>query len=126
MSVIAAALSALAWPVVHAFVLFLCFLAFLTVYKAHLSGNLAKAAPFVRAVCWVIVSIGYTVDVTFNWTFACLILWELPRHDTFTRRCASHLEEPGWRGNFCRGVCRQLDLFQEGGHCKRRSGGEAP
>jgi len=118
MSLVLSILSALAWPFLQAFTLFMYFLAFLTVYRAHLNGNLAKAAWVTRAACGVIVGIGWVIDVTFNFTIATLALWEAPRQVTFTQRCSSHLGEPGWRGERCRWVCSQLDLFQEGGHCK--------
>jgi hypothetical protein len=111
-------LAALAWPFFQAFTLFMYFLAFLTVYRAHLNGNLAKATPLTRAVCGIVVGIGAVVDVTFNLTVGTIALLEWPRQATFTQRCSSHLGEPGWRGDLCRKVCSQLDLFQEGGHCK--------
>jgi hypothetical protein len=117
-SLIWSILGAVAWPLVHAFTLFMYFLAFITVYRAHLNGNLAKAARVTRWSCYSIVGAGWLIDVTLNMTLASLILWELPKQATFTQRCSSHLAEPGRRGNFCRWVCSQLDLFQDGGHCK--------
>lgn len=118
MSLALSVISALAWPFLQAFTLFMYFLAFLTVYRAHLNGNLAKAAPVTRAVCWIIVAIGWVIDVTFNFTVATAAFMEWPHQATFTQRCSSHLDEAGWRGDLCRWVCSQLDLFEEGGHCK--------
>jgi len=112
--------SALAWPFLQAFTLFMYFLAFLTIYRAHLNGNLAKASLVTRAACGIVVGIGWVVDVTFNITIGTAALAEWPRQVTFTRRCASHLDEAGWRGDLCRWICSQLDLFQEGGHCSRK------
>lgn len=113
-------LGAILWPFLQALTLFVYFLAFVTVYRAHLNGNLAKAALPVRAVCAVIVGVGYVLDVTFNFTIATAALLEWPRQATFSQRCSSHLGEQNWRGRLCRGVCDQLDLFEEGGHCKRK------
>lgn len=112
-------LAALAWPVVHAFTLFVYFLAFLTVYRAHLNGSLENARPLTRGVCWIIVGMGWVIDVIFNWTLGTAILLEPPRQLTFTDRCQLHLKAPTWRGRFCREICSQLDLFQDGGHCER-------
>ena len=117
MSTILAVISAIVWPALQAFNLFVYFLAFLTVYRAHLNGNLAKAAPVTRALCWVIVAIGYVLDVTFNFTAGTAGFFELPRQLTLTTRCKSHLGDAGWRGDRARWICSQLDLFQEGGHC---------
>jgi hypothetical protein len=117
--VILSLLSALAWPFVQAFTLFVYFLAFVTVYRAHLTGALENAAPVTRALCWIIVGMGFAIDVTFNATVGSVILAGWPRHWTFTSRCSSHLKNPGWRGDLCRWICAQLDVFQEGGHCER-------
>lgn len=113
-----AILAALAWPAVHAFTLFMYFLAFLTVYRAHLNGNLAKAAPVVRWACWSVVAIGWALDVAFNWVLGTIALREWPQELTLTKRCSRHMRNPDWRGRLCRWVCDQLDLFQDGGHCR--------
>lgn len=58
-------------------------------------------------------------DVFFNIFVATILLLDLPREWTFTKRLDRYKGEDGWRGHLARWICANLlDPFQVGGHCR--------
>lgn len=102
------------------FALYVFYLAYCTLHVARDNGKLAATPLLVRAVAWLILCIGYALDVLFNVTVGTLMFLELPnvRRLTFTARCSAHLQTQGWRGDRARWVCfGWLNPF-EAGHCR--------
>jgi hypothetical protein len=102
------------------FALYVFYLAYCTLRVARDNGKLAATPLVVRSVAWLILAIGYVLDVLFNVTFGSVMFWEWPhfRRLLFTARCNSHLEASGRRGEIARWVCfGWLNPF-EAGHCR--------
>lgn len=101
------------------FALYVLYLAYCTVNVARKNGKLALTPLVVRAMAYTAIGIGFVLDVLFNITIGTVMFLEAPdiRRLTFTARCASHLDDPGWRGERARAICDGwLNPF-EAGHC---------
>lgn len=102
-----------------AYVLFVLYLAYVTLWVARSNGKLATAPLPVRAVAWSILGAALVLDVLFNVTVGSLIYLELPerRRLTFTARCKKWRADSGVRGRFAVWVCEGwLNPFQDH-HC---------
>lgn len=99
-------------------VLFLFYLAYVTLRVARDNGKLGQAPKIVQAIAWSIIYVGLVLDVLFNVTVGSVMFLEFPelKRLTFTARCKKHLEESGRRGDLARWVCfGWLNPFEE--HC---------
>lgn len=108
-------LVALAW----AYVLFVLYLAYVTLWVAKNNGRLAAAPLPVRFIAWSILGTAAVVDGLFNIVVGSLLFLEPPELHRlmFTDRCKKWMNDPGWRGRIARWVCEGwLNPFEDH-HC---------
>ena len=87
---------------------------FLIYASAHRAWNTLKPVVKVILVPFMVV---WFIDVGFNLTFGSLLLCELPRQLTFTKRCDMHLKDANWRGTIARAICNHLLSPFDPDHC---------
>lgn len=101
--------------VLFGYATWLMFIACMSLLAAHQAGKLGPTATVFGGIALVI---GILMDFIFNMASILLFL-ELPREWLLTIRCERHLKtKDGWRFRLARWICRNLDPFQVGGHCK--------
>lgn len=86
-------------------------------YSALLA-HWAELRPEVKVAGFLVVLVGFVVDIAFNWT-AGLLLGVTPDL-TFSQKCGRlKYEGEGWRKSVAWYCCANwLDPFQNGGHCR--------
>lgn len=102
--------------------LWVLYLAYCTLNVSRRSGKFAMTPWPVRALSYAILAVAVVGDVVFNITIGTLSFLELPsmKRITFTKRCAFHMRDVGWRGAIARWVCSSwLNPFEEN-HCKQQ------
>lgn len=139
------------WPLAFVcswFALWVLFLAVMSLKRAHDEGKIAPGA-IAYSFGLVVVYAGYIVDAAVNIGPATLLFFEMPetsgfisafnllldqkfaeakaefldalKNITVTARCGRHINQPGYRGDVARWMCRNLlDPFQLGGHCHKQ------
>ncbi len=71
----------------------------------------------VKSIGFVVVLIGWVVDVAFNWTLGLML--GITKDLTFSQKCGRLKYVDGWRSSVAKYLCKNwLDPFEVGGHCK--------
>lgn len=73
--------------------------------------------PVAKANAYVLLVIGYVLDVALNITVGTVIYLDLPREPLFTGRLQRLKQKGGWRGDMARWMCEHLLNQFDVGHC---------
>jgi hypothetical protein len=73
--------------------------------------------PVAKAQAYVLLFIGYILDVVLNVTVGTVLYADLPRELLFTSRLQRLKRKGGWRGDMARWMCDHLLNQFDVGHC---------
>jgi hypothetical protein len=73
--------------------------------------------PIAKANAYVLLFIGYVLDVILNITLGTALYLDLPREWLFTARLQRLKAKGGWRGDMARWMCDHLLNQFDVGHC---------
>lgn len=104
------------FPLLCAYLLWLLFLAVMALH-----WRWYELPRVVRVLAIPAVLVAVTLDIIFNFTFACVLFLKLPAKGewTFSQRIGRYKQRVDWREPIAHWICGNLlDPFEIGGHCK--------
>lgn len=80
--------------------------------------NKHKIPQWLQYLLWPIAAAVYCLDVVFNWAFASIIYFELPREPTLSERMRRHIiTRDDWRFKLSVWTCKYLVEPWDWNHC---------
>jgi len=95
------------WWLFWTVLFWLLFVNLMRIRDRYLKG---KASLGTRVLGYLILFVGYPLDVIYNLTYGTLMFWSLPRRGewTLTKRLQRLVHDEGWRGAEARFICRYI------------------
>ena len=93
-------------------------LVFWVLYVSIMTLNKRKKQLITGIAFYLLLPIGFIVDVLYNWTLANLIFWDLAREATLSQRLVRYIKhDNSWRCTVAVWVCKHLIEPWDQGHC---------
>lgn len=73
--------------------------------------------PFAKFNAYLLLGIGFPLDVALNTVVGSILFLELPEEYLLTSRLQRHKRLGGWRGDIARWMCEHLLNQFDSGHC---------
>jgi hypothetical protein len=111
--IIIAVIGFVVWGYIH---LGLTWLFYLAISNLQRQPEVHKA---VKPIAWVITKLAYSINVSFNWIYLSILLYEFPKELFSTTRISRHkLHSTGWRKKVADFFCQSTDPYDPRGyHC---------
>lgn len=93
-------------------------LVFWVLYVSIMTLNKRKKQLVTGIAFYLLLPIGFIVDVLYNWTLANLIFWDVAREATLSQRLVRYIKkDTSWRYTVSVWVCKHLIEPWDQGHC---------
>ena len=101
------------WGYIHLGLTWLFYLAISNLQRQPEVHGLVK--PF----AWVIIKLAYIINISFNWVYLSVLLYEFPKELFSTSRITRHKRDSnGWRKKVADFFCKATDPYDmRGYHC---------
>jgi ABC-type uncharacterized transport system fused permease/ATPase subunit len=87
-------------------------------YVSIMTLNKRKKQLITGIAFYLLLPVGFIVDVLYNWTLANLIFWDLAREATLSQRLTRYIKHDNtWRSTIAVWVCTHLIEPWDQGHC---------
>lgn len=91
---------------------------FWILYVSIMTLNKRKKQLLTGVAFYLLLPVGFIVDVIYNWTLANIIFWDLAREATLSQRLVRYIKhDNSWRRSVAIWICRRLIEPWDQGHC---------
>lgn len=100
------------YALAFSFVFWLLYVSIMSLYRR-------KKQLLAGMLFYILLPVGFVVDVVYNWTVGNLVFLDWAREATLSQRMVRYIKsDTGWRSALAVWVCRHLVEPWDQGHCK--------